>query len=193
MEMDWIRLNETGKVAFHFLSHHIASPYMFWVGNLLAVIASTTVGLYIYMFYNARRMSLEQRRALKTQIKLAVCAFFVTVFLAVLSVCFSLFSFYVDMIMFGDNAVLFFVSCDMNTFCNAYLLLCTSKVVRTRVRMMIRRVFCWKTEERRISPADTTKARTKLRMRSRFAEVSPKTRELTAQGSWVTSAKDLAL
>ncbi len=151
MEMDWIRLNDTGKVAVHFLSHHIASPYMFWVGILLASVASTTVGLYIIMFYMVRRMRLQQRRALETQIKLALCGFFVNVFLAILSVCFCLFSFYVDMIMFDDKAILFFVSCDMNTFCNAYLLLCTSKVIRSRAGMMLRRVFCCNSVER--SPA----------------------------------------
>ncbi len=147
MEMDWIRLNDTGKVAFHFLSHQIASPYMFWVSLLLATVASTTVLLYNIMFYKVRRMSLQQRHVLATQKKLALCGFFVNVFLAILSVCFCLFSFYVDMIMFDDKAIMFFVSCDLNTFCNVYLLLCTSKVVRSSVGMMFMRVFCCKSVE----------------------------------------------
>ncbi len=30
----WMRLNGTGKVAFHFLSQDVASTYMFWLGLL---------------------------------------------------------------------------------------------------------------------------------------------------------------
>ncbi len=172
METSWVRVNGTGKVAFHFHSHHIAGPYMFWVGVLLATVTSTTVGMYVYMFYMVRKMSVEQRSAQKTQVKLALCAFFVAMFLAILSVCFCLFSFYSETIMWGDNAVAFFVSCELNTFCNAYLLLGTSTVVRNRVRMFAKRLFCCKTEETNNSSVRKTRTGTK-----RFNNVTPKVSE----------------
>ncbi len=147
MEFNWIRINETGKVAFHFLSHRIATTYMFWVGVLLATATTITVSLYVYMFCKVRNMNTEQRKALRTQVKLAVCAFFLAMCLAILSVCFCLFSFYTETITWGDNALSFFISCDLNTFCNVYLLLCTSEIVRTRVWMFTKRLFCCDTSE----------------------------------------------
>ncbi len=172
-DMSWVRVNGTGKVAFHFHSHHISGPYMLWVGVLLATVTSTTVSLYVYMFYKVRTMSVEQRRALKTQVKLALCAFFVAMFLAILSVCFCLFSFYTETIMWGDNALAFFVSCDLNTFCNVYVLLSTSTVVRNRVRMFARRLFCCKTDE---TSSYSTK-KTRARITKRFNTVIPKASE----------------
>ncbi len=134
-------------MAVHFLNHHIAVPFLFWVGILLATVTTTMIALYIYMFYTVRRMSVEQRNSNKTQMKLTLCAFFVAVFLALLSFLFCLFSFNADTITFGENAVYFFVSCELNTFCNVYLLLGTSSVVRHRVGLFAKRVFCCKTNE----------------------------------------------
>ncbi len=152
-------------MAFHFLSHHIATVYMLWSGILLATVTSTTVSLYVYMFYKVRTMSVDQRRALKTQVKLALCAFFVAVFLTVLTVCFCLFSFYSETITFGNNALPFFISCDLNTFCNSYLLLCTSEITRNRVWNFAKRLFCCNTyEPLRKSPSVTE---TKSRLTSR--------------------------
>ncbi len=161
-DMSWVRINGTGKVAFHFHSHHIAGPYMFWVGVLEAIVTPTTVSLYAYMFYKVRTMSTQQRRALKTQVKLAVCAFFVAVFLSVLAVCFCLFSFNTDTIIWGDNALPFFVSCELNTLCNVYLLLGTSSVVRNRVWMFAKRLFCCKTDETSCYSAIKTEERRSL-------------------------------
>ncbi len=173
MEYDYNRVNETGKVAFHFLTHHIATPYMFWVGVLVATVASLTISLYVYMFYIVRNMNTEQRRAVRTQTKLAICAFFVAMCLALISVCFCLFSFYADVIVFGNDALAFFLSCDLNTFCNVYLLLCTSKVVRGRVRMFAKRLFCCKTNEP-LNSIHSVKTKTRTRVK-RFNAVEPRT------------------
>ncbi len=178
MEYKWIRINEAGKVAFHYLTHHIATVYMFCVSVLVATVASLTISLYGYMFYIVRNMNTEQRRAARTQTKLAICAFFVAMCLVIIAICFCLFSFYTDAIIFGNNALAFFLSCDLNTFCNVYLLLCTSKVVRGRVRMFAKRLFCCKTNES-LNHSLMTNTRTRVK---RFNAVGPRTDAMNGRG-----------
>ncbi len=99
------------------------------------------------MFYKIRRMSFNQREALKMQMKLAMCAFYIAVFLAILSIFYFIFTFTSDtVIVLGDNAAVFLISCDLNTFSNVYLLLFTCKVVRVKAHLMLRRLFCCKTD-----------------------------------------------